>query len=102
MGTGLRDYIHVVDLALGHAVVLNRLFSTEDRFAVATPRPTRQSNCWAGKRRKTSMTCAPTTGAGSTRIRKVTRRKKVRQIQKIPLTQKCGGIFLERQQTNGA
>ena len=33
-GTGVRDYIHVVDLALGHVAALNRLFSTEGGFTV--------------------------------------------------------------------
>ena len=111
-GTGVRDYIHVVDLALGHVAALNRLFSLEGGFIVnwaramviacstlyvpsrpqaavlcrttslhaalatspaATPRLTRGRNCWAGRRRKTSMTCVPITGAGSTRIRKAMR-----------------------------
>ena len=111
-GTGVRDYIHVVDLALGHVAALNRLFSLEGGFTVnlgtghgysvldtvrafeaasgravpydilprrlatspaAMPRPTRRRNCWAGRRRNTSMTCVPITGAGSTRIRKAMR-----------------------------
>ena len=111
-GTGVRDYIHVVDLALGHVAELHRLFATEGgalpstwaramatacstqygpsrppaaapcrttscRVALATspaatPRPTRRVNCWAGKRRKTSTTCALTTGAGSIRIPRAT------------------------------
>ena len=29
-GTGVRDYIHVVDLALGHVAALHRLFATEE------------------------------------------------------------------------
>ncbi len=96
-GTGARDYIHVVDLALGHVAALHRLFSSLGGFTVNLGTGHGYSvNCWAGKHRKTSTTCALTTGAGSTRIRKATRRKKVRQIQKIPLTRKCGGIFLER------
>ena len=33
-GTGVRDYIHVVDLALGHVAALNRLFSVEGGFTV--------------------------------------------------------------------
>ena len=33
-GTGVRDYIHVVDLALGHVAALNRLFSTDGGFTV--------------------------------------------------------------------
>ncbi len=33
-GTGVRDYIHVVDLALGHVAALNRLFSCEGSFTV--------------------------------------------------------------------
>ena len=33
-GTGVRDYIHVVDLALGHVAALNRLFSLEEGFTV--------------------------------------------------------------------
>ena len=33
-GTGVRDYIHVVDLALGHVAALNRLFSLEGGFTV--------------------------------------------------------------------
>ena len=33
-GTGVRDYIHVVDLAPGHVAALNRLFSTEGGFTV--------------------------------------------------------------------
>lgn len=33
-GTGVRDYIHVVDLALGHVAALNRLFSIEGGFTV--------------------------------------------------------------------
>jgi UDP-glucose 4-epimerase len=33
-GTGVRDYIHVVDLARGHVAALNRLFSKEGSFTV--------------------------------------------------------------------
>lgn len=33
-GTGVRDYIHVVDLARGHVAALNRLFSSEGSFTV--------------------------------------------------------------------
>lgn len=33
-GTGVRDYIHVVDLARGHVAALNRLFSRPGRFTV--------------------------------------------------------------------
>jgi UDP-glucose 4-epimerase len=33
-GTGVRDYIHVVDLARGHVAALNRLFSKEGLFTV--------------------------------------------------------------------
>lgn len=33
-GTGVRDYIHVVDLALGHVAALNRLFSIPQSFTV--------------------------------------------------------------------
>ncbi|OBV41662.1 UDP-glucose 4-epimerase GalE [Janthinobacterium psychrotolerans] len=33
-GTGVRDYIHVADLALGHVAALNRLFSCEGGFTV--------------------------------------------------------------------
>jgi UDP-glucose 4-epimerase len=33
-GTGVRDYIHVVDLARAHVAALNRLFSTEGGFTV--------------------------------------------------------------------
>jgi UDP-glucose 4-epimerase len=33
-GTGVRDYIHVVDLARGHVAALNRLFSSEGGFTV--------------------------------------------------------------------
>lgn len=33
-GTGVRDYIHVVDLALGHLAALNRLFAHEGGFTV--------------------------------------------------------------------
>lgn len=33
-GTGVRDYIHVVDLAKGHVAALNRLFSRNDSFTV--------------------------------------------------------------------
>jgi UDP-glucose 4-epimerase len=33
-GTGVRDYIHVVDLALGHVAALERLFSAEGSFTV--------------------------------------------------------------------
>jgi UDP-glucose 4-epimerase len=33
-GTGVRDYIHVVDLAKGHAAALQRLFATEGGFTV--------------------------------------------------------------------
>ena len=33
-GTGVRDYIHVVDLAQGHAAALARLFSQPDSFTV--------------------------------------------------------------------
>lgn len=33
-GTGVRDYIHVVDLALGHLAALNRLFAVGDSFTV--------------------------------------------------------------------
>ena len=33
-GTGVRDYIHVVDLALGHVAALNRLFSVDGGFTV--------------------------------------------------------------------
>ncbi|WP_437737679.1 UDP-glucose 4-epimerase GalE [Sorangium sp. So ce1335] len=33
-GTGVRDYIHVVDLALGHLAALNRIFSVGDSFTV--------------------------------------------------------------------
>ena len=33
-GTGVRDYIHVVDLALGHVAALRRLFAHGGRFTV--------------------------------------------------------------------
>jgi UDP-glucose 4-epimerase len=33
-GTGVRDYIHVVDLARGHVAALNRLFAQEGGFTV--------------------------------------------------------------------
>jgi UDP-glucose 4-epimerase len=33
-GTGVRDYIHVVDLARGHLAALNRIFSAGDSFTV--------------------------------------------------------------------
>ena len=33
-GTGVRDYIHVVDLARGHVAALNRLFSVDGSFTV--------------------------------------------------------------------
>jgi UDP-glucose 4-epimerase len=33
-GTGVRDYIHVVDLAKGHVAALNRLFAHEGGFTV--------------------------------------------------------------------
>ncbi|MES2537662.1 MAG: UDP-glucose 4-epimerase GalE [Pseudomonadota bacterium] len=33
-GTGVRDYIHVVDLARGHVAALNRLFSTHGSYTV--------------------------------------------------------------------
>lgn len=33
-GTGVRDYIHVVDLARGHVAALNRLFSKDGLFTV--------------------------------------------------------------------
>jgi UDP-glucose 4-epimerase len=33
-GTGVRDYIHVVDLAKGHVAALNRLFAQEGGFTV--------------------------------------------------------------------
>jgi UDP-glucose 4-epimerase len=33
-GTGVRDYIHVCDLAHGHAAALRRLFDAEDSFTV--------------------------------------------------------------------
>jgi UDP-glucose 4-epimerase len=33
-GTGVRDYIHVVDLARGHVAALNRLFAHEGGFTV--------------------------------------------------------------------
>lgn len=33
-GTGVRDYIHVVDLALGHRAALKRLFEVGDSFTV--------------------------------------------------------------------
>jgi len=33
-GTGVRDYIHVVDLARGHVAALNRLFATDQGFTV--------------------------------------------------------------------
>jgi UDP-glucose 4-epimerase len=33
-GTGVRDYIHVVDLAQGHVAALNRLFSRSGKFIV--------------------------------------------------------------------
>jgi UDP-glucose 4-epimerase len=33
-GTGVRDYIHVVDLAQGHVVALRRLFSNAESFTV--------------------------------------------------------------------
>ncbi len=33
-GTGVRDYIHVVDLALGHLAALNRIFTVGDSFTV--------------------------------------------------------------------
>ncbi len=33
-GTGVRDYIHVVDLARGHVAALDRLFSRQGRFTV--------------------------------------------------------------------
>ena len=33
-GTGVRDYIHVVDLALGHVAALRRLFAQDGRFTV--------------------------------------------------------------------
>src|SRR3569833_1294368 len=33
-GTGVRDYIHVVDLALGHVAALGRLFSRNGSFTV--------------------------------------------------------------------
>lgn len=33
-GTGVRDYIHVVDLARGHIAALNRLFSQDGAFTV--------------------------------------------------------------------
>ena len=33
-GTGVRDYIHVVDLARGHVAALDRLFSTDGSFTV--------------------------------------------------------------------
>lgn len=33
-GTGVRDYIHVVDLARGHVAALNRMFSREGIFTV--------------------------------------------------------------------
>jgi len=33
-GTGVRDYIHVVDLALGHLAALNRLTRSTESFAV--------------------------------------------------------------------
>ncbi|MGI4849786.1 MAG: UDP-glucose 4-epimerase GalE [Janthinobacterium lividum] len=33
-GTGVRDYIHVVDLALGHVAALNRLFAEQGGFTV--------------------------------------------------------------------
>jgi len=93
-GTGARDYIHVVDLALGHVAALHRLFSSEGGFTVNLGTGHGYSvNCWAGKHRKTSTTCALTTGAGSTRIRKATRRKKVRQIQKSRSHASVAGFF---------
>lgn len=33
-GTGVRDYIHVMDLALGHVMALTRLFNDDDSFTV--------------------------------------------------------------------
>ena len=33
-GTGVRDYIHVVDLAIGHVLALNKLFSNSGLFVV--------------------------------------------------------------------
>jgi UDP-glucose 4-epimerase len=33
-GTGVRDYIHVVDLAQGHVAALQQLFNTENSFTV--------------------------------------------------------------------
>jgi UDP-glucose 4-epimerase len=33
-GTGVRDYIHVVDLARGHVAALNRLFEKDESFTV--------------------------------------------------------------------
>ena len=33
-GTGVRDYIHVVDLAIGHVAALNRLLATPGSFTV--------------------------------------------------------------------
>ena len=33
-GTGVRDYIHVVDLALGHVAAVRRLWQTEQGFTV--------------------------------------------------------------------
>ena len=109
-GTGVRDYIHVVDLARGHIKALDALESLDSSFVVnlgtgtgysvldvvkafeaasgkpvpyelvarrpgdiaeCFAAPAAARSCSAGKRNMASSGCAPITGAGSRRTRRV-------------------------------
>ena len=92
-GTGVRDYIHVVDLAKGHVAALKKLdtrcglfvcnLGTGKGYSVldvlhayerpaapatsppATPTPPRPGTSWAGRHSTALRTCAPHPGSGS-------------------------------------
>ena len=90
-GTGVRDYIHVVDLAKGHVAALKKLATNCGLFVCnlgtrrpaarscpmssipaapaispsATPIPPRPTRRWAGRPSTASRRCAPPPGSGS-------------------------------------
>ena len=70
-GTGVRDYIHVVDLARGHVAAIEYMQTHrgESVFNLGTGAPTRARSSSAGRRSTISTICAATPGPGSRRIR---------------------------------
>ncbi len=72
-GTGVRDYIHVVDLARGHLAALNALRQRPTASSSAgreispraMPTPPAPAKRSAGRHSLASMQCAPTPGAGN-------------------------------------